>query len=318
LEQSRDYPQADAMTGRGVCAVVVTYHPDAGLMDRLCSIARQVERVFLVDNGSGPQLVQMLREHEERLRLSLILNEANLGVAAALNQGLSAAIKAGFHWALTLDQDSVAAESMVAEQLSTLSRASSVHTVLSVCPNVYSAHSTDPRPWGWLVPNEKWPYLFKIRRSTFEDIEGVTLAITSGALMNLLAFKRLGPFREEYFIDYVDTEYCLRAKKSGFTILVSAKARLDQKLGNPKEFTVLGRLVTPTFHSPLRRYYIQRNRIPTIRSFGLIFPHWLVFDVLVNSFHHALILLFEDRKLEKLFAAALGTWHGLRGRLGPK
>lgn len=308
----------DYYSAQQVCAVVVTYFPDPGLFERLCVIARQVSRVIVVDNNSGPELVRRLRDHEEQLGLCLILNETNLGVARALNQGLSAAMEAGYQWAVTLDQDSVAADSMVAEQLLTLNRCTDRNNILSICPNVYWAQSADPRPWGWLLPHEKYPNLFRIERSTTEDIRGVTLAITSGALMNLAAYQQLGPFRDDYFIDYVDTEYCLRAKTVGFIVLVSVKARLDQKLGEAREFTVFGRLIAPTFHNPLRRYYIQRNRIPTIRRFGLLFPHWLLFDLIVNAFHHVLILMFEDRKLEKFVASICGTWDGLRGRLGPK
>jgi rhamnosyltransferase len=318
IDKSSTSPRARQVTAKDVTAVVVSYKPDGGLPARLRTIGRQVGQVIVVDNGSGPSIEKQLRSLTKSADIQLILNGANLGVATALNQGLEAAKEAGYEWALTLDQDSVPANTMVSHQLDTLNSVSSTYQILCVCPNVYSAQSSDPRPWGWLLPHERHPYLFRIVRSTTSDIRGVTLAITSGALTNLRAFETLGPFRDEYFIDYVDTEYCLRAKQRGYTILVSARARLDQKLGNAKEIRFLGRLITPTFHSPLRRYYIQRNRIPTIRRFATIYPHWFLFDLLVNSFHHVLILLFEDQKLHKLWASIKGTWDGLRGRLGPR
>jgi len=37
--------------------------------------------------------------------------------------------------------------------------------------------------------------------------------ITSGSLLPLATYADIGPFREEFFIDFVDTDYCFRARK---------------------------------------------------------------------------------------------------------
>jgi rhamnosyltransferase len=301
-----------------ICAIIVTFHPDPGIADRIRAIANQVNLVIVVDNNSGNEAVKEMTELETHLPLRLILNSVNLGVATALNQGMAAAMRAGFGWAVTLDQDSIVDSSMVSEQLRTLARHGDPGSVLCVSPNIYTHNSTDLRPWGWLLPHETVPFLFRIVRSTDTDIYGVALTITSGALTNVAAYQDIGPFRDEYFIDYVDTEYCLRAQLKGYEILVSVKARLVQPLGDSREIMVFGRRITPTFHSALRRYYIQRNRVPTFQEFGSRFPHWVAFDVIVNGFHHLLILLFEDSKVRKLKSTIIGTWHGLRGRMGPR
>ena len=72
-----------------VCAVVVTYHPDPGFPDRLDRVRPQVGRVVVVDNGSSPPAREMLR-NAAGPDVELILNDANLGVATALNQGVAA------------------------------------------------------------------------------------------------------------------------------------------------------------------------------------------------------------------------------------
>jgi glycosyltransferase involved in cell wall biosynthesis len=76
-----------------VCAVVITYFPDAGFPERLEKIAAQVSRVIVVDNGttgqSGMNLEKALGATE---RVSCIRNGENLGVAAALNQGIRRAL----------------------------------------------------------------------------------------------------------------------------------------------------------------------------------------------------------------------------------
>jgi rhamnosyltransferase len=298
-----------------VCAVVVTYEPDEGLAHRLAVINAQVDILIVVDNNSHADKVEVLQALQGELRLDLILNSKNLGLAAALNQGLGRARSLGYEWSVTFDQDSLPAPDMIERQLLTLNSYHSSDKVLFVSPNIYSAGAQDDRPWGWLLDGSS-KYRFRIVRTSEFDLEDVTLTITSGALTNLSIFEKLGPFREEYFIDYVDTEYCLRGRSRGFTILVSAKARLDQRLGSAREFRLFGKWITPTFHSPLRRYYIQRNRIPTMLRFGRAFPHWLVFDLVVNGLHQVLILIYEDFKLQKFWALLWGTWDGLTGRMG--
>src|ERR1700731_1621571 len=49
-------------TGNDVCAIVVTYHPDAELPERLSRILFQVRALVIVDNGSGETAVRTLRD----------------------------------------------------------------------------------------------------------------------------------------------------------------------------------------------------------------------------------------------------------------
>ena len=88
-----------------VAALVVTYRPDASVVERLERIKPQVDRLFVVDNGSPARLADPIREWLERAGGTFIANDRNMGVGVALNQGARAAIGAGADWLLTLDQD---------------------------------------------------------------------------------------------------------------------------------------------------------------------------------------------------------------------
>lgn len=47
-----------------------------------------------------------------------------------------------------------------------------------------------------------------------------------------------------FFIDYVDTEYCLRAKRNGLTVIILKVVMMEHKLGNPKKcFSLLRRII---------------------------------------------------------------------------
>src|SRR5258707_8225261 len=104
--------------GRDVCAIVVTYHPDSEVPDRIDRILRQVGALVIVDNGSCDVEVTKLRVLAANPSITLVLNSDNLGIARALNIGIQRAVALGFTWALLLDQDSNIDDDMVQTLLS--------------------------------------------------------------------------------------------------------------------------------------------------------------------------------------------------------
>src|SRR5207247_5575398 len=89
-----------------VCALVITYRPPSSLLANLEKLRRQVKEVVLIDNGSGPESAPLLVTAERSAGIRVIRNQTNLGIAAALNQGIRHAIEAGYPWVATFDQDS--------------------------------------------------------------------------------------------------------------------------------------------------------------------------------------------------------------------
>jgi GT2 family glycosyltransferase len=70
---------------------------------------------------------------------------------------------------------------------------------------------------------------------TKERFEEKLVVITSGNLLKVSAFERIGGFREDLFIDSVDFDFCLRLKKSGYRIMRCNQAILYHSLGERKE-----------------------------------------------------------------------------------
>lgn len=67
----------------------------------------------------------------------------------------------------------------------------------------------------------------------FSDNEGIKDAmciITSGALCRTSIFDEVGYFLNEYFIDYVDNEFCLRLLISGYRVCVCIRKLLFNML----------------------------------------------------------------------------------------
>lgn len=285
-----------------IAAVVVTYHPDGGLPERIMLTAEQVGGVVIVDNGSGEDASRRLRRIASFPDVELIENDKNLGIAAALNQGVRQAISRGYGWVLTLDQDSRPHPEMVANLATTYTSYLGRGVDAIVAPVPVDEHSGRAELLA-LCDGE-------------EDVE-VETVLTSGTLLSASAFASVGPFREELFIDYVDTEHCLRARRAGHPVVLSCNARLLHNLGAPTfhRFLWKTRVVTSN-HSPLRRYYITRNRLLVMKEYILREPLWTARELRALVKETVKMLLFEGDRRKKARFFLRGTMDALRNRTG--
>ncbi len=296
-----------------ICAVVITKDPDPGLLDRMKELRESVEKIILVDNGSSHPSLETITQLEVGSWTEVIWNSENLGVATALNMGTRAAIEGGYEWILTLDQDSEPESDMVRELIRSYEKQISKSTIGMIAPRIVDARVD--REALFLRASSK--FLYERVRCEKQDLDHVATVITSGALINLACFTKVGGFREDLFIDYVDTDFCLRAKLLQYRILVSCRAKLKHQFGDRKEVRWGPVTLYPSFHSPERWYTISRNRIPMIKKFGLRFPFWLLYEFVASTYTFTRMLLTEDQKFKKVFACLKGSWDGLLGRLGP-
>jgi rhamnosyltransferase len=290
----------------------VTFQPDREVLGRLDLIRNQVDHVIVVDNNSGAS-GRLSGLTSASSRFELIANSRNLGVAAALNIGVGRAAAMGFDWVLTLDQDSVPRPGMVEALLSVSARHPERELIALVAPQV-DEPSVEKRP---SFIRRRKGFLFERRACTGEWLDDITMVISSGSMLATSVYQAIGPFREDLFIDYVDTEYCLRAWSRGYRIVAACGARLEHHLGDKRKVSRGSFVFYPTRYSPSRWYYISRNRIPMLRAYSLKFPHWFAFEVISSAYGMLRMLLTEDRRMAKLAAFLRGTWDGLRGRLGP-
>src|SRR5690606_2778062 len=99
-----------------------------------------------------------------------------------------------------------------------------------------------------------------------------TILITSGNLLNIKAWEKIGGFDEKLFIDEVDHDFCVRAKLSGFKIMKVKGTFLHHNLGNVIYIQKNGNLRKKTIHQPFRMYYIIRNGLYFIKKYKKVFP----------------------------------------------
>ena len=117
-----------------LCAVIPTFDPGPYLIRCTAALAEQVDRVFLIDDGSQASFEPLLRDLEAR-GMSLHREPVNRGIASALNRGVRLAMESGFEWVLTFDQDSEASADLVDR----------LFAALDACPDTARGARVGPR-----------------------------------------------------------------------------------------------------------------------------------------------------------------------------
>ena len=226
-----------------VAAGIVTYNPDAQrLAENIAAIRPQVDRVILVDNGSN-NAAERLCPFSDAADIQIIFNDQNAGIAAALNQIMRAAEAGGYHWCVTLDQDSVSPDGMVDAYLN------------------YDQLDDDVGIMFPLRVDRNRPDFMYVHTGDYEVVTSGLGPITSGAMVNLDAWRSVGGFFEPLFIDYVDFEFNARLFRHGYKAVRENQKILVHELGRCEEHMFFGKKVLSTNHSPMRKYYKARNAL---------------------------------------------------------
>jgi rhamnosyltransferase len=291
-------PPPDALT---VCAIIVTYYPDAYLFDRIERVAKQVAQILIVDNGSPSPYKLQIREIADKLQAHLILNSNNRGLACALNAGARWAASHGYRWALTLDQDTTVASDMIAT-LADVFRSYPSPERLAVIGSNYR-HKTK----GTLLSETM---------SIPSDFPGweMTAVLTSGSLVSLDSFQAVGGFRDDFFIDCVDFEYCLRTRAHGLHVAMSFKPVMEHGIGCLTEHRLLWKKVGTSNHSPVRQYFMTRNTLILAREYLAKEPRWILSYLWAWVKSVLLVCLFEAERVPKIKNILRGCFDGVLGR----
>jgi rhamnosyltransferase len=291
-----------------IVAVVVTYNPDLPrLAQQLAALQSQVQQIVLVDNGSSQNMVNWVQQLTGAWPTPWVLSLAeNRGIAAAQNHGVAWARTQAASHILLMDHDSLPAPDMVSHLLHTLQQRADAGAV--------GPWHADPRRTHASKPFVRIEGL-AMRRLVCSDADtllSVDHLIASGCLIPIAVLDRIGPFREDFFIDFVDVEWCLRARHAGYALYGVCAARLEHSLGDaPVRF--LGREYLS--HAPWRHYYHVRNALLLYRE------PWVPLNwKLVSAWRLVLKMGFQvlvpASRWQHLGQIAQGIWHGLLGLAG--
>lgn len=288
-----------------IAAIIVTYHPDLDLLGKqVAQLASQVTDIVLVDNGSACDLLGWNSQREQKVTDVITLG-VNLGIATAHNVGIKWARERGVEFVLLMDQDSLPAIDMVEKLVSAIS---GLTLPAAVGPRYLDVRQNNPPPFVRI----RGLKLERCACAAEDSVVPVDYLISSGCLIPLSVFAKVGTMREDLFIDYVDIEWGLRARQHGLQSYGVCSAHMQHSLGE-RPIKFFGKNIP--LHSPIRHYYHFRNAVLLYKEIWLPL-NWKLVDCWRLCLKYGFYTLFAKPRMAHWQMMTLGIWHGLIGRTG--
>lgn len=289
-----------------VFCVIVTYQPQAEQLQRvLGSIAQQTPHTILVDNTPSPH------DKIASSTAHCIDLGANMGIATAQNIGIRYALEQGADVVWISDQDTVYPAHFLADMLAALRACQTQGIRLgALAPSYFDTHKGAVQAF---VRHAPFTQFFAPQ----PGLHSVSHAIASGTLMPANALRQVGLMQDNLFIDWVDLEWCWRAKNQhGYHTICTGDVVIEHTLGDGfVEF--LGRKVS--IRSPLRHYYMVRNAVHiALHSLSATVPIRAEIFAKALAWTFVFPLIAPSGKRQHLRATLAGLWDGLRNRMGQK
>lgn len=270
--------------------MVLAYHPTNEILANIRALRRQVGRVFVVNNSPDSTSGSVLGSIGDP-GVSVLDQDGNVGVAAGFNAGMRAALEEGADNVWIFDQDSTVAEGMLESLLKAQERTDV--RVGIVGPALRAAETGN---------------VYDADRG--KGSAPIETLISSGALFSRALLEDIGLHDEALFIDYVDHDISLRAKAAGYTNLKVFDTLLDHRFGDSVPARFFWRTVYVSNYSPLRQYYMSRNRVILARRFGR--GRWLRDDLVYAARAWVKVIFCERDRPRKIGAFFRGLRDGWR------
>jgi rhamnosyltransferase len=274
-------------------------------------MAGQVDRVVAVDNTPGLPGISPAFWERFPYRISHIALGENKGIAEAQNVGIRQSIRDGCSHVLLLDQDSAPSPGLVSKLLAAeMKLLKAGKQVAAVGPQYVDEKTGTPScavRHGCLTVRR-----VNLDPRSDDPVETDNL-IASGSLTRVDAFRSVGMMREDLFIDFVDTEWGLRARSKGYKSYCVPDAIMMHSTGDAA-IRIFGKEVY--VHSDVRRYYRLRNAVflLRLRSMGW---QWRSYISPRIPYYILLYVWLSERKLRNTGLMLKALRDGLSGRLGP-
>lgn len=274
-----------------LASVVVFYNPTKENVDNIKNYYDLVDKVYIIDNSSKDNS-NLINDK----KIEYIPNLDNLGMAYALNKGANLAINDGFNYLLTMDQDSKLYKDTLNKMIDYINN-NNVDKIGIISPwHVIKSGITKPKG----------------------DVDYPFEVMTSGNIVNLKIYSKIGGWDNELFIDDVDIDYCMNLNLNGYKVVRLLDAEMVHSLGNIKikHIWPLKRDFVCSNHNYIRRYYMARNLVYLEKKYKGKFDNYLSFmrSGLYGQIKN--ILVFENDKYRKIKCIIKGMKDAKKGKMG--
>lgn len=283
-----------------IAAVIVTFKRRDILknaIDAAIGQTRPPDKIVVVDNAGGDGTPEMLAE--EYPDIQCVRMDDNLGIYAGQAAGIGWAHEAGYDYFWLLDDDSVPEPEALA----------AVFSVVSLSPNIGIASLSGgewkrgPKRWRGKNPPDR---LMNAEMNAYR----ADYCLLDSAVISRAAVDAAGVPRGDLFAMVDDFQYSRRIRRAGFEAVLVASNLIDRRhLGSGGND---GKGSAP----PWRGYYQTRNQLAMAlddrSASDFVWWAWRQAKFMTG------IILFGDRKIERLKMRFMGIRDGLTRRMGKR
>lgn len=270
-----------------VSIITINYNESAvtlDLLESLRKISYPALEIIVVDNASPSDNPDVIKERYPEVKL--IKSEENLGFAGGNNLGVKAS-RGDFLF--FINNDTIVGDGLIEPLVETLQKDEEIGMV---SPKIKFHWDPSLIQYAGYTPMSKWT----IRNSSIGyhekddglfDIPGETESIHGAAMMvPRRVLEQVGMMTEIYFLYYEEHDWAEMIKRAGYKVFYQPKGSILHK-----ESLATGK------NSPLKTYYISRNRILFARrNFkGLSLMISLLFQAFISIPKNTLTFLLKGQ-----------------------
>ncbi|RLC82082.1 MAG: glycosyltransferase family 2 protein [Chloroflexi bacterium] len=250
-----------------VYVIMLTWNQKKDTLTCLDSLSRMTYpnyRIVVVDNGSTDDTVPAVRN--QYTEVEVIVNPRNLGFTGGTNVGLRHALSQGTDFVFSINNDTLVSSDILDELISH----AAPPDVGVVAPKIYYA---DESQRIWSVGARQHPLTLEmtdkgrnqIDTGQWEQVLERDYLLGCAQLLKRSVLEEVGLLDETFFLYYDDLDFCLRARKAGYRLLLVPQAKMWHKVAAS----------AGGVDSPRVRYYRARSSVWFLRKHmrGL---HWLI------------------------------------------
>ena len=265
------------ITPNNICFIIITYNPQKDFEDNIKPLLKYNKQVYIFDNNSNKKNVL-----KNLKNIEVFFCNKNQGYASGINYFIKKKIN-DHEWFCMLDQDSI--------------------LDLKYLEYINKFVDFTKSNIGLIGTNVKYKNMNKklINFKTSKKVIRQKTLICSGTLINRSIIKKFGYLKDDFFMEYIDVEYCLRIEKQKYSNYITNTAFLNQSFGNNEKYYFLGKQISIDNHEPIRYFYRSRNFKYCIKKYFT----YETKEILIHMFNffkmYTKIVFFENYKLKKTY-----------------
>lgn len=286
------------MNDNRVFSCSVTYEASdeqlANVGHQLLTVAN-LQASVIYDNSTSLEARQRISAFCRSSGIAHLGGEGNSGTGEALNALLRRADATGHSWMFYFDQDSMLLGNYAGALSTCLNVGQSMPAVVAIGSRILLRGEADQRS------------------SDAEHLIPVRFLIASGTVFNVPMALNLGGFDADMFLDTVDHEFCLRARRARMSLLQDNARVIGHEIGSESVLVSKHFGLRVSRHPDWRRELMWRNAIILVRRYFRSFPAECLRHVLGRTVDTLLCALIY-RDTDFLTSAARGVVGGLRSK----